>query len=272
MNDHNLLDYTEAYPEPFNPADLSVPIRLLTGLYLFMWCMNLIGIWVPFFNRVAYNLNLFDILYLGMMGTVVWASRSARRSNDAWIRRYRVGVWIGMVLIIFYEFLNPFFGYGFLTRIGYYLAFTGVAIWLIRAWRLRAQAGRWWQLWEQWGWLWAIGNLLNYFTYSMHYTNDGGLANTLFWVWFDRGVYGSLLLIALYLLLQKFPDYTEKERYVGRRSWLAFGALLMIAYRNIVEIPYVEEIVAALAVIMVVWTVQTVLKMPDRIHERRAGE
>lgn len=269
MNNNNLLDYTETYPEPFDASDLPAPIRLLTGLYLVMWGINLVSIVLPEFNELLYEYNLFTILYLIMAGCVFWSWRSERQLKDVWSHRYRTGVMIGIVLIVLYQFTSPLYGYGAMISLvfsmGYYLAFTGAGVWLIRSWRLREQAGRWWILWEQWSWFWAIGNLINNLTFTLRYSMGWEESNDRFWAFVDWGLYGGILLLALYRLMRYLSGSTNKERYVGGLSWLAFGGLLIIS-NNIIEESYVTSIVGILGVGLVLWTGYIVLKSPDNIH------
>lgn len=276
MNNHNLLDYTEAYPEPFDPSDLPTPIRWLTGLYLFMWGINFLGIWITEFNEWMYTYNVFNILYLAMAGMVFWAMSSDQRSEDGWIKRYRAAVGAGIGLIFLYRILSPLMGYGgmasVLSSVGYYLAFTGAGVWLIRRWRLREQAGRWWMLWERWSWYWAIGNLINYVTYVLKYPFGWDESNGLFWTLIDWVVYVGVFLLALYALVQRLSSYTDKEQRVGGLSWLAFGALLLIGYGNTIDLPYVYETVAALGLGLTLWTGYIVLKAPDRVHAQSSED
>jgi len=204
MDNHNLLDYTETYPAPFDPSDLSLPIRWLTALYLLSWAINLAGIWIPDANEWIYSTGVFNGLYLLMGIGVVAASNSKKRSNDVWIKRYRVVVWIGMGMILFYRLFESQLGYdmGYVlfSRSGYYVAFTGLALWLIRRWRLREQAGRWWLLWERWSWFWAAGNFMNYLIFSIRFSNDFSETSEIsefFWKMVNWGTYMVVLLLTL---------------------------------------------------------------------------
>lgn len=268
MNNNDLLDYKEIYPDPFNPSDLSLPVRWLTGLYLFIWGLTIMGVWIPWFNELGYASVMYNILHVLMGITVIVASNSKKRSNDALIKRYRVVVWIGMVCIIIYRLFMPLWafgmGYGLLSQVGYYLAFIGLAVWLVRSWRLRASAGRWWVLWEQWSWTWAIGRAINSIAFLLRYGGDFNREEEDWWEMMNWGVYGAVLLLTLYLLVQYLSNSTEKERQVGRLSWGAFIALLLIEYNRTITLPYAHEAVALVGVGMVGWTAQVVLKTPEK--------